>query len=231
MTKILHLIDNEPSFFYYQENLFTETDLIEIKKYLFDLELNKQFKDGHCLTGKEVPRKQIWYQEEKEYFCNSWKIRYPRWKSDNYEPYLKSIQSYVNKFTTSIILKSLQDHLDNNIQLPKFNSCLINLYRNGNDSIKPHRDTKDSFGVYPTIANVSIGETRTMRIKKTLYNSEGSDSLKNDTNSDLDLEFELKDNSLLIMSGASQKYFTHEIPKENNRDKRYSLTFREYLYS
>ena len=69
-----------------------------------------------------------------------------------------------------------------------------------------------------------------MRIKKTLYNSEGSDSLKNDTNSDLDLEFELRDNSILIMSGASQKYFTHEIPKESNRDKRYSLTFREYLY-
>ena len=39
----------------------------------------------------------------------------------------------------------------------------------------------------------------------------------------------LKPNSLLIMSGASQKYFTHEIIKNNSKDTRYSLTFRKYI--
>ena len=34
--------------------------------------------------------------------------------------------------------------------------------------------------------------------------------------------------SLFIMAGASQKYFTHEIPKCDSNDTRYSLTFREF---
>ena len=229
MTKILHIIDNEPSFFYYQENFFDTEELLQVKKYLLELEQNERFKDGNCLTGKEVPRKQIWFQKENQYFCNTWKYRYPRWQSEEYTNNLDKIQELVNQKTNSVLFECLDDYLDNNIQIPVFNSCLINLYRTGDDSIKPHRDTKDSFGTYPTISNISIGETRIMKIKKTLYNSEGSDSLKEDNNSELDLEFELKDNSLLIMAGASQKYFTHEIPKEVNKQKRFSFTFREYL--
>ena len=40
---------------------------------------------------------------------------------------------------------------------PKINSALINKYRDGNDSIRAHRDTPDSFGEYPTILVYSIG--------------------------------------------------------------------------
>ena len=39
----------------------------------------------------------------------------------------------------------------------------------------------------------------------------------------------LEDNSLLIMAGGSQKYYTHEIPKCDSDEVRYSMTFREYL--
>ena len=44
------------------------------------------------------------------------------------------------------------------------------------------------------------------------------------------IEFILEPNSLFIMSGASQKYFTHEIPKCDSVDIRYSMTFREYKW-
>ena len=46
----------------------------------------------------------------------------------------------------------------------------------------------------------------------------------------LNQEFNLDDNSLLIMSGASQRYFCHSIVKELDKtNPRYSLTFRQYL--
>ena len=51
----------------------------------------------------------------------------------------------------------------------QFNSVLVNYYRDGNDYIKPHRDTSDSFGFYPTIIGLSIGSERNMCIKKINY--------------------------------------------------------------
>ena len=42
-------------------------------------------------------------------------------------------------------------------------------------------------------------------------------------------EFELKNNSIFIMGGDSQREYTHQIDKEENvKDTRYSLTFRKY---
>ena len=118
MTKILHIIDNEPSFFYYQENFFDTEELLQVKKYLLELEQNERFKDGNCLTGKEVPRKQIWFQKENQYFCNTWKYRYPRWQSEQYTNKLDKIQELVNQKTNSVLFECLDDYLDNNIQIP-----------------------------------------------------------------------------------------------------------------
>ena len=44
-----------------------------------------------------------------------------------------------------------------------------------------------------------------------------------------EISFNLSPNSLFIMAGASQKYFTHSIPKEDTKLPRYSLTFRQHL--
>lgn len=94
-------------------------------------------------------------------------------------------------------------------------SCLINKYKNGNDIISPHKDNAVSFGLYPNIIIYSLGSKRELRI-----------------NSDIDNKFKIFDlepNSLFIMSGASQKYFTHEIIKNDSKEVRYSLTFRKYI--
>ena len=116
------------------------------------------------------------------------------------------------------------------IYKPKINSCLLNKYRNGKDSIKPHRDTPDSFGEYPTIAGLSIGETRCISFRKIDFDIGNYNSLKEDKESNLDLDIELENNSLFIMAGASQKYFSHQIPKNDSLNTRYSLTFREFKY-
>lgn len=46
-----------------------------------------------------------------------------------------------------------------------FNSVLINLYRDGKDSVSWHSDDEIMLGICPTIASVSLGETRKFEMR------------------------------------------------------------------
>jgi len=216
----LYNVNGEKTLFHYQPNFL---DISEINK--LNIWLNsKKYKEGYCISGNEIPRLQLWYQTRQKYFCEEWKCRYERWRSEKYDEYLLKLQNIVNSKVNNIIKE-----YDMDFQTPKFNSCLVNKYRNGNDSIKPHRDTMFSFGEYPTIAGLSLGVTRKFIIKKVHFDVNNILSAKKDLSSNMDLEFELENNSLLIMAGGSQKYFTHEVPKDITDEERYSITFREYI--
>lgn len=207
-------INGEESRFIYIKNILSPNDLEILETWL----QNKSFISGKCISGKEIPRKQLWYHNEGKYFCDTWKVKYDRWKSQIYDNFLLEFQNKINTI--------VNEKLNNNIF---FNSCLINYYRNGEDTIKPHRDTPDSFGIYPIIANYSYGTTRNMLIKKIDYNPDNLNSLKHDKNDHMNIDINLEHNSLLIMSGASQKYFTHEIPIFNTNKSRVSFTFRKHI--
>lgn len=47
-----------------------------------------------------------------------------------------------------------------------FNSLLCNLYRDGHDSIGWHADDEASLGAEPTIASLSLGDTRVFSLRK-----------------------------------------------------------------
>lgn len=47
-----------------------------------------------------------------------------------------------------------------------FNSLLCNLYRDGRDSIGWHSDDEASLGATPTIASLSLGDTRVFSLRK-----------------------------------------------------------------
>jgi alkylated DNA repair dioxygenase AlkB len=116
------------------------------------------------------------------------------------EPFLKEI----------LELKEMIENTTNY----KFNSCLLNYYRNGKDSISWHADDEKELGINPTIASLSFGATRKFLLKHNL---------------DLEdpMEFDLNHNSLLIMSGTFQHNWKHSIPKEPNiKEPRINLTFR-----
>jgi len=100
-----------------------------------------------------------------------------------------------------------------NLQLPElgYNAALCNLYRNGNDSVGLHADREPEMG--PVIASVSLGAERLFRLKR----HDGSVALSE----------RLPHGSLLIMAGATQKSFKHEVPKEPHIiEARINLTFR-----
>ena len=48
----------------------------------------------------------------------------------------------------------------------KFNSVLINYYRNGNDRVGSHSDDEKELGPLPSIASVSLGADRLFRLKR-----------------------------------------------------------------
>ena len=95
-----------------------------------------------------------------------------------------------------------------------FNSVLLNRYRTGKDSVAWHSDDEKEFGENPVIASVSFGDTRTFQFR-------------HKKRKDLKTTVELTHGSLLIMRGATQHNWMHQIPK-TRRDvgERINLTFR-----
>ncbi|MEO7215390.1 alpha-ketoglutarate-dependent dioxygenase AlkB [Mucilaginibacter sp.] len=95
-----------------------------------------------------------------------------------------------------------------------FNSVLLNLYRNGNDSVAWHADDEPELGVNPIIASVSFGEIRRFDVKhKTAKQQKYS--------------VELENGSLLIMKGDLQHNWLHQVPKSTKAiGERINLTFR-----
>ena len=93
-----------------------------------------------------------------------------------------------------------------------YNAVLCNLYRNGNDSVGLHSDAEPEMG--PVIASVSLGAERLFRLKR----HDGGVAFAE----------RLPHGSLLIMAGATQKNFRHEVPKEPEIiQPRINLTFRK----
>jgi alkylated DNA repair dioxygenase AlkB len=97
----------------------------------------------------------------------------------------------------------------------RFNSVLLNYYRNQNDSMGFHSDDEPELGPQPTIASVSLGEQRTL-------------ILKHRTRKDLKpVKLSLRSGSLLVMKGDTQRNWKHGIDKENRPcGPRVNLTFR-----
>ncbi|WP_426478498.1 alpha-ketoglutarate-dependent dioxygenase AlkB family protein [Chryseobacterium sp. CBSDS_008] len=96
----------------------------------------------------------------------------------------------------------------------QFNSVLLNLYRDHNDSVAWHRDKESRYGKRPVIASVSLGQTRNFDFRK-----------KDHHQSKYSLP--LPHGSLLIMKGDLQEHWEHRIAKSLTPMKeRINLTFR-----
>jgi len=95
-----------------------------------------------------------------------------------------------------------------------FTSALLNLYRDGNDSMGWHRDNEAELGNNPVIASVSFGATR-------LFKFRDHHSKK------VTIPVELTDGSILVMGGRTQHYWEHAVPKTNKPvGARINITFR-----
>jgi alkylated DNA repair dioxygenase AlkB len=100
----------------------------------------------------------------------------------------------------------------------RFNSVLVNLYRNERDSVGWHSDDERELGSNPVIASLSLGETRTFKFKHKKRKDQKTVSLP------------LTDGSLLLMAGTTQKCWRHAVEKEREaKGQRINLTFRNVV--
>lgn len=100
----------------------------------------------------------------------------------------------------------------------RFNSVLLNYYRDHRDSMGFHSDDEKELGPTPVIASVSLGATRTFL-------------LKHKTRPELKpVRLELPSGSLLLMKGLTQKNWKHGIDKQSTPcGPRVNLTFRRIV--
>lgn len=98
----------------------------------------------------------------------------------------------------------------------KFNSVLINFYRDGKDSMGWHADNEPELGMNPMIASLSLGSARDF-------------VLKHNQRSDLKKVFLLNSGSLLLMGKGIQENWKHALPKRAHAGPRINLTFRRIL--
>lgn len=172
----------------------------EAKKY-FDLLLEtinwKQEQISFYGKTYPVPRKTAWYGYEGfDYSYSGIKCTTEIWTKE-----LLEIKTAIEKITLS----------------EDFTGVLLNLYNDGNDKMGWHSDDEKELGINPTIASLSIGETRRF-------------DLKHKQNKDLNYKFELTSGSLLIMRGALQHHWVHQIPVQKKvKNPRINLTFRTII--
>ena len=97
-----------------------------------------------------------------------------------------------------------------------FNSALVNLYRNGDDSLGWHADDEPENGREPIIASISFGAIRRFDLR----HRETKETIKID----------LTSGSLLVMSGATQHKWVHQVPRQRKvRVPRINVTFRRLI--
>jgi alkylated DNA repair dioxygenase AlkB len=94
-----------------------------------------------------------------------------------------------------------------------FNSVLLNLYRDGRDSVSWHADNEPGLGRNPVIASVSLGGVRRFQMKHRARDER--------------LALDLPSGSCLVMAGATQHHWLHQVPKTGRPvGPRINLTFR-----
>jgi alkylated DNA repair dioxygenase AlkB len=95
----------------------------------------------------------------------------------------------------------------------RFNSVLLNRYRDGRDSMGMHSDDEPELGPDPAIASLSFGTTRSFILRH-----------KRDKRT---VKLDLLDGSLLLMAGTLQQHWLHGINKSSRPlGERVNLTFR-----
>lgn len=97
-----------------------------------------------------------------------------------------------------------------------FNSCLLNLYHNGNEGMGWHSDDEKSLGKHNSIDSLSLGAERKFTFKHKV--------------SKQTLSLMLTNGSLLLLQGITQAKWWHSLPKSKKvLNSRVNLTFRRIL--
>ena len=157
-----------------------------------------------------------WKQETLKIFGKD--VLTPRltaWYGDKGIAYKYSGKTFFGLPWTNELLKIKEK--TEHIAKAKFNSVLLNYYRDGNDSMGWHSDDEPELGINPVIASVNFGQERRFD-----FRNKKDHHKKHHVN--------LQNGSLLIMKGDIQHHWQHQVAKSKQpMSGRINLTFRQIL--
>lgn len=176
----------------YYGHLLSESEA----KHYYDILLNEIAwqHDEAIIYGKRIvtKRKVAWYGDEQY----------------NY--------TYSRTTKTALLwtpaLLELKDRVEKTCNT-KFNSCLLNLYHDGNEGMAWHSDDEKALGKNTVISSLSLGAVRKFSFKHKQTSEKK--------------EIILDNGSLLVMQGPTQTHWLHSLPKSAKiKHPRINLTFR-----
>jgi alkylated DNA repair dioxygenase AlkB len=155
--------------------------------------------DEAIIFGKHIitKRKVAWYGDDNYSYAYSGTTRHAL-------PWTKEL----------LELKALVESLTGTL----YNSCLLNLYHNGDEGMAWHSDDEKSLGKDSTIASLSFGAERKFALKHRVTKD--------------GVAIMLEHGSLLVMKGTTQTHWLHSLPKTKKvSTPRVNLTFRTMVDS
>ncbi len=179
---------------YYGPILNNQEHQSYLKKLLENIEWKR---DEAVIFGKRIvtDRKVAWYADkEYDYTYSKTTRRSLIWNQD---------------------LLELKNLVESKLET-RFNSCLLNLYHNGNEGVGWHSDDEKSLNREAEIASLSFGAERNFVFKHKKTGDKVSILLQHA--------------ALLVMKGQTQTNWLHTIPKSKKiKSPRVNLTFRKML--
>ena len=180
---------------HYHGKIFNATEIQDFFN-LLSTEINWEH-DEVMMFGKKIvtKRKVAWYGEEPFDYTYS---------------HIKKTALYWND-TLKRIKNTIED-----ISGETYNSCLLNLYHNGEEGMGWHTDNEKELKKEGAIASVSFGAVRKFTFKH--------------KNTQEKLELTLDNGSLLVMKGTTQTHWLHRLPPSKKINApRINLTFRTII--
>ena len=173
------------------KRFYSNEDSIKILKKLKEETVWRQIKVK--LFGKEYlsPRLSTWY---------------------GIKPYKYSGYKWEKRMWPESIVRIKRDI--ENLTLLKFNGVLVNLYRDGKDSMGWHSDNEKELGTDPIIVSVVFGDTRRFLIREKKVKKNKKEIL-------------FENGDIMLMGKGVQNDWEHSVPKTAKESgERINLTFR-----
>ena len=204
---------------------FIHSMIITMQSSLFQQSDNLLPKDGHVViypsainANFENLKDGIAWKHEKIKLFGRWVLqpRLTAWYGDEGTDYVYSgLKNTPNPWNPTLL--NLKDQVED-LSNTKFNSVLINYYRDGQDSMGWHQDNEKALGLDPTIASLTFGTGREFHLRHKFDKSVPT------------VKSYLENESLLIMSGTTQQFWQHQVPKTKKPiGERINLTFRKII--
>ena len=186
-----NILPNDGEAFYFPE-VFS---LKESSEYLHKLEKSINWQhDQVTIFGKtHITKRQVaWYGASDLSYCYAGHDK----KALPWLPDLLEIKKRVEQLTNET-----------------YNSCLLNKYENGNESMGWHRDNESMLKKSGAIASISFGAERDFQFRHQFSKEK--------------ITLNLQNGSVLLMTGVIQDHWAHQLPKRTRvKSMRINLTFR-----